>query len=73
MLSVPINPEKVLRYLSAFVNESAIESRLSAAGLARVEFDLHSAFFENLDGAEADLWEKLINETGDKQGNFHNS
>lgn len=73
MLSVPKNLDEVLRYLPAFINESAIESRLSAASLARVEVDLHPALLENFDGAETDLWEELINETGDKQGNFHNS
>jgi hypothetical protein len=72
MLSVLINPDKLLRHLPALVNESGIESRLSATGLARIEVDLHSAFLENLDGAEADLWKELINETGDKEGDFHN-
>jgi hypothetical protein len=62
----------MFRYLPTFFNESAIESRLAAASLARVEVDLHSALLENLEGAEADLWEELINETGDKEGNFHN-
>jgi hypothetical protein len=71
-LRVAVNLDKVLRHFPAFIDVTAIESRLSAASLARVEFDLHAALLENLDGAQADLWEKLINEAGDKKGNFHN-
>jgi 4-hydroxy-3-methylbut-2-en-1-yl diphosphate reductase len=50
---------------------SGVVGRLSAAGLPWVEADLHPATFKNADTAEADLGKELVDQTGDKQGDFH--
>jgi hypothetical protein len=43
VLSVSVDLDKVLRHFSTFINVAAIEGRLSAAGLSRVEIDRHAA------------------------------
>src|ERR1039458_5340609 len=50
-----------------FVPVARVESRLAAAGLALGEINRKAQAFENLGHGEADLGEKLIDETGNEE------
>src|ERR1035441_7739277 len=55
--------EEVARHRAGFGPISRVEGRLAAAGLALREIDLEAEAFENISHGEADLGEKLIDDT----------
>ncbi len=71
MIRIPIHFHEMTGYLPGFLHITGVEGRLSTTGLAAVELHLHAQLSEDLHGADTDLGEKLIHQTSDEQGDFH--
>ncbi len=56
---------------AGFLAKPGVERGLAAASLGGGEDDLAAVGAEEFDGSDTDLGEKLVHETSDKEGDFH--
>ncbi len=73
MSAVRLGPVTSVMALPWLLDITGVKCRLPTAGLKTVEFHLHAELSENFRRPETDLREKLINQAGDEQGDFHSN